>query len=84
MPKGYSFRATLTTWKLWPLSRMVIVKTKFRKGDTVQVVGGTKTFEVASDTPEEANSVELMTKVLQNGTLVWVKTHAPIDAVMKI
>jgi len=63
---------------------MVIVKTKFRKGDTVQVVGGTKTFEVVSDTPEEANSVELMTKVLQNGTLVWVKTHAPIDAVIKI
>lgn len=57
---------------------------KFKKGDTVRAVGGTKTFEVVSDTPEEANSVELMTLVPRDGTMVWVKTHAPVNAVMKI
>lgn len=60
------------------------MKTKFRKGDTVRAVNGTKTFEVVSDTTEDAISVELRTTVLKNGTLVWVKTDAPIDAVIKI
>lgn len=60
------------------------MKTKFKKGDTVRAVNGTKTFEVVSDVPEDATAVELRTTVLQNGTLVWVKTYAPIDAVIKI
>jgi len=57
---------------------------KFKKGDRVRVVDGTKTFEVLSDTTDESSLVELMTQVLENGTMVWVKTRAPIDAVVKV
>ena len=57
---------------------------KFRKGDTVQAVNGTRTFEVVSDTTDESTLVELVTLVPQSGTMVWVKTRAPLDAVIKI
>jgi len=62
---------------------------KFKKGDKVQAVGlacshGARTFEVVSDTTDESTLVELMTLVPQNGTMVWVRTRAPLDAVIKI
>jgi len=62
---------------------------KFRKGDKVQAVAlacsdGAQTFEVVSDTTDESTVVELMTLVPKGGTMVWVRTLAPLDAVIKI